>query len=597
MDGDEHQMSGASEPERGADRVFAVRGAVQADRNDRESILGSADELIRELMRRNELVPERMISCILTCTDDLDAEFPAVAARGAGLTTVPLLCTREMDVPGSMERVIRAMVHYYAPAEHEPAAHLPRRRPAAALGPTLGPVTISQVNYAKKLEQLPHYEGGMDLERARELYETDEVIKLASNESPWGPHPAVLEKVAEAAASANRYPDQYAALLRKRIAERYDFNPDGIAVSNGSCEILLAASLALCEPGAEIIYGWPAFSMYPQMAPLSGATEIRVPLNDRYEHDLEAMLAEITVATQLVLVCNPNNPTGTYLPAERIADFCERVPDHVTVILDEAYIEIQTVDDPFATVDLLRRFPNLVLLRTFSKVYGLAGLRCGYALGSARFRAAVDAVRQPFSINLLAQAAGAEAIRHQDDVEDRVARTVAERLDVEAQLHEIGLTDRRVADELLLDLARRSRRRRGRRGARQGGRDRPRRHPARAALATSASPTARREENAKFLEALRCDHLTRRLVATAPAWYNRPSMESTPNLTFRRPRGRRSACVFLAIGDLARRPAWAARSRCGPPIPKLKRTASPSGALSAGRRSRPWVRPCVRPPV
>ncbi len=115
-----HQMSGASEPERGADRVFAVRGAVQADRNDRESILSSADELIRELMRRNELVPERMISCILTCTDDLDAEFPAVAARGAGLTAVPLLCTREMDVPGSMERVIRAMVHYYAPAEHEP---------------------------------------------------------------------------------------------------------------------------------------------------------------------------------------------------------------------------------------------------------------------------------------------------------------------------------------------------------------------------------------------------------------------------------------------------------------------------------------------
>ena len=103
------------------ERVYAVRGAVQADRNDRESILAAADELIRELMRRNELEPEAMVSCILTCTDDLDAEFPAVAARGAGLTSVPLLCTREMNVPGSMERVIRAMVHYYAPAAHEPA--------------------------------------------------------------------------------------------------------------------------------------------------------------------------------------------------------------------------------------------------------------------------------------------------------------------------------------------------------------------------------------------------------------------------------------------------------------------------------------------
>ncbi len=294
------------------------------------------------------------------------------------------------------------------------------------------------IQYSKKLGQLPHYEGGMDLERARAMYETDEVIKLASNESPWGPHEAVIEAVAEAAAASNRYPDQYAALLRQRIAERYDFNPEGIAVANGSCEILLAASLALCEEGAELVYGWPAFSMYPQLAPLSGAREIRVPLN-RYEHDLDAMLVEITAATQLVLVCNPNNPTGTYHSAARIAGFLEQVPGHVTVILDEAYIELQVVDDPFSTVDLLKRFPNLVLLRTFSKVYGLAGMRCGYALGSSRFRVAVDAVRQPFSVNLLAQAAGAEAIRHQDDVEKRIALTVAERLDVEESLHEMGL--------------------------------------------------------------------------------------------------------------------------------------------------------------
>jgi histidinol-phosphate aminotransferase len=284
----------------------------------------------------------------------------------------------------------------------------------------------------------------MDLERARELYETSEVIKLASNESPWGPHPAVLEAVAEAAASANRYPDQYAALLRKRIAERYDFNPDGIAVSNGSCELLLAGALALCEPGAEIVYAWPAFSMYPQLAPLSGATDVRVPLNDAYEHDLDAMLTEITVATQMLLLCNPNNPTGTYIPAARIAEFLEQVPEHVTVILDEAYVEMQTVDDPFATVDLTRRFPNLVLLRTFSKVYGLAGMRCGYALGPARFRSAVDAVRQPFSVNLVAQAAGAEAIVHQDDVTRRVELTVAERIDVEEQLHDLGLRTART---------------------------------------------------------------------------------------------------------------------------------------------------------
>jgi histidinol-phosphate aminotransferase len=294
------------------------------------------------------------------------------------------------------------------------------------------------IQFAKKLEQLPHYEGGMDLELARQRYETEDVVKLASNESPWRPHGAVVDAIAAAGAGANRYPDQHAALLRRRIADRYDFDPAGIAVANGSCEILLAAALALCEPGAEIVYGWPAFSMYPQLGPLSGAREIPVPLAG-YEHDLGAMAAEITAATQLVLICNPNNPTGTYIQAARIAAFLERVPAHVTVILDEAYIELQVSDDPFATVDLLRRFSNLVLLRTFSKVYGLAGLRCGYALGSARFRGAVDAVRQPFSVNLLAQAAGAEAIIHQDDVERRVAATVAERIGMEEGLHSLGL--------------------------------------------------------------------------------------------------------------------------------------------------------------
>jgi len=296
------------------------------------------------------------------------------------------------------------------------------------------------VNFAEKLSRLPHYEGGMDLERARRTYDAEDVIKLASNESPWGPHPAVLDAIGEAAAGANRYPDQYAARLRGRIADRFERDPGGIAVSNGSCEILLAAALALCEPGAELVYAWPSFSMYPQLGPLSGAREIRVPLTDAYEHDLDAMAAEITVATQLVVVCNPNNPTGTCHPPERIGEFLERVPGHVTVILDEAYVEMQTLDDPDATVDLLPQFPNLVLLRTFSKVYGLAGLRCGYALCSAKFRAAVDAVRQPFSVNLLSQAAGAEAIRHGDDVLDRVERTVIERVGVEEELHEMGLT-------------------------------------------------------------------------------------------------------------------------------------------------------------
>jgi histidinol-phosphate aminotransferase len=152
------------------------------------------------------------------------------------------------------------------------------------------------------------------------------------------------------------------------------------------------------------------------------------------------MLEEVTAATQLLIVNNPNYPTGTYLPAERIGAFLDSVPDRVTVIVDEAYIEYQTVDDPDATLDLLPEHHNLVLLRTFSKCYGLDGLRVGSALCSPQFRAAVDAVRQPFSVNTIAQAAATEAIRHQDDVAERVEKNVVERVFVEEGLNEMGFT-------------------------------------------------------------------------------------------------------------------------------------------------------------
>jgi histidinol-phosphate aminotransferase len=295
------------------------------------------------------------------------------------------------------------------------------------------------ITFAEKLARMPGYKAGVPTGQAPEAIAAGRLAQLASNESPFPPHEAVVEAIGRAATSMNRYPDPDATLLRRRIAERYEAEPGRVAVGNGSCEILLAAADALCEPGAEIVYAWPAFSMYPYLPALTGAREVRVPLTADERHDLDAMAAEITAATQLVIVCNPNNPTSTYVPVAEIGAFLEQVPPHVTVILDEAYIEFQTVDDPDASLDLLRDFPNLVVLRTFSKAYGLAGLRVGYAIGSAGFRAAIDAVRQPFSVNALAQAAGAEAVQHQDDVLRRVTFTVAERLRVEEGVRELGL--------------------------------------------------------------------------------------------------------------------------------------------------------------
>ncbi len=295
------------------------------------------------------------------------------------------------------------------------------------------------VTFAEKLARMPGYQAGVPTGQAPEAIAAGEIAQLASNESPIPPHPKVVEAIAAAAGVMNRYPDPDATTLRRRIAERYEVEPGRVAVGNGSCEILLAAAEALAEPGAEILYAWPAFSMYPYLPALTGAREIRVPLAEGAVHDLDAMATEVTAATQLLIVCNPNNPTGTHIPAAEIGAFLERIPPHVTVILDEAYVEFQVDDDPDASLDLLDAFSNAVVLRTFSKCYGLAGLRVGYAIGSAGFRGAVDAVRQPFSVNALAQAAGAEAILHQDDVLRRVEGTVAERLRVEEGLREMGL--------------------------------------------------------------------------------------------------------------------------------------------------------------
>ncbi len=295
------------------------------------------------------------------------------------------------------------------------------------------------VTFAEKLARIPHYEPGTSLDDAKARAETSDAIKLASNESPFPPHPAVLEAISAAAHDLHRYPDPAASLLRRRIAERHETEPGRVAIGNGSCEILLAAAAALCEPDTEILFAWPSFSIYPYLAPLSGAREVRVDLDSEQRHDLDAFAAEITAATQLAIVCNPNNPTGTYVGVERIGAFLEDVPSHVTVIVDEAYVEYQATDDPDASLELLDRFPNLVLLRTFSKCYGLAGIRVGYALGSPQFRTAVDAVRQPFSVNAIAQAAAAEAILHQDDVTDRVERNLAERLFVEEGVRDLDL--------------------------------------------------------------------------------------------------------------------------------------------------------------
>ena len=291
------------------------------------------------------------------------------------------------------------------------------------------------LEFAARTRRIPVYPlaGGYDLGA--------DVAMLASNESSFGPLPSVVEAASRALGGANRYPDPSYVPLRRALADRYGIPPGRIALGNGSCDILLAAGEALLEPGSEVVYAWPAFSVYPHLAAASGARAIEVPLDSEDRHDLDAIATEITVATRLVMICNPNNPTSTALGLEEIDAFLRRVPSHVCVILDEAYCEFAlTLGDTYASLELLRKHPNLVLLRTFSKVYGLAGLRVGYALcGAEDFRVAVDQVRQPFYLNAAAQAAAVETLRHQDEVERRVTETIGARLEMVDGTRALGL--------------------------------------------------------------------------------------------------------------------------------------------------------------
>jgi histidinol-phosphate aminotransferase len=290
------------------------------------------------------------------------------------------------------------------------------------------------LEFSERISRLPSYPA------AGGYGEQLQLVRLASNESPYPPLAEVREAIERALGSLNRYPDPSASLLRRRLSERYGVPEARIAIGNGSCDILLAAGEALLEPGAELVYAWPSFSVYPHLSAASGARAVTVPLDEQERHDLPAMLREITVATRMAIVCNPNNPTSTAVPLAQIAAFLDEVPAHVCVIVDEAYCEFNLLDDPDASIELLEHHPNLMLLRTFSKVHGLCGLRVGFALcGSQALPRALDQVRQPFFCNALAQAAAVEALAHQDAVIDRVARNVAERISVDERLRALGL--------------------------------------------------------------------------------------------------------------------------------------------------------------
>jgi histidinol-phosphate aminotransferase len=268
----------------------------------------------------------------------------------------------------------------------------------------------------------------------------DRVVKLASNEGQFGPFPEALEAIARGAPELNRYPDGGAYKLRRALAEKHGVEFENVAVAAGADAVVMYLSLAVLDPGDDIVCGWPSFPSYVLDAIKLGAEPKRVPLTDQ-RYDVERILGEVGPRTKLVYLCNPNNPTGTMISRAEVETYFERVPDHVLTVLDEAYFEYVVEDDyPDGIEEHFKAGRRVLVLRTFSKIYGLAGLRVGYGISSPDVVAAIGKVKNAFDINQTAQDAALASLGNEEEIARRRARTAAGRAQLAETCAELGLT-------------------------------------------------------------------------------------------------------------------------------------------------------------
>jgi histidinol-phosphate aminotransferase len=278
------------------------------------------------------------------------------------------------------------------------------------------------------IRDLVPYEPGKPVEEVQRELGLEHVVKLASNEGQFGPFPAAVEALERAIAELNRYPDGGAFRLTTALAAKHGVEPANVALAAGADAVIMYLSLAVLDPGDEIVCGWPSFPSYVLDAVKMGAAPVQVPLTDD-TYDLEALLAAIIERTKIVYVANPNNPTGTMVSRAEFDAYFERVPEHVLTVLDEAYFEFVDADDyPDGIEEYLKRDGRRVLcLRTFSKMFGLAGLRVGYGVGPEDVVAAIRKVRNAFDLNEMSQAAALASLGNDAEVERRRAVTAAGR--------------------------------------------------------------------------------------------------------------------------------------------------------------------------
>ncbi|MFH0792918.1 MAG: histidinol-phosphate transaminase [bacterium] len=288
------------------------------------------------------------------------------------------------------------------------------------------------------LKTMQPYPPGKPIEEVQREYGLSDIVKLASNENPIGPSPKAAKAMRDSASEINRYPDGYAYALRHALAKFYGLQPDQFLFGNGSDEIFILLALSFLSPSENIVVSDLAFVRYQMAAQLVGAKWESVKMRD-WRHDLPGFVRAIGPTTRMVCLSNPNNPVGTYVTRAELEAFLPKIPRNILIILDEAYFEYSSAPDYPNGLDYLAAYPNLVVTRTFSKAYGLAGLRVGYAMGCAQLLADVERVRPPFNVNLPAQRAAVAALKDQTHVRRVATLNRREMKFVTATLSKIGL--------------------------------------------------------------------------------------------------------------------------------------------------------------
>jgi len=294
--------------------------------------------------------------------------------------------------------------------------------------------------FRSAIEGLVPYEPGKPVEEVQRELGLARVIKLASNEGQFGPFPAALAAIGRGAPELNRYPDGGAYRLRTALAEKHRVEFDSVALAAGADAVVMYLSLAVLDAGDEIVCGWPSFPSYVLDAIKMGAEPRRVPLTD-HRYDVDRILGEVTERTKIVYLCNPNNPTGTMVGRSQIDSYFERAPEHVLTVLDEAYFEyVDDPDYPNGIDEYFKEGRRVLVLRTFSKIYGLAGLRVGYGIAPAEVVAAIGKVRNAFEINQTAQDAALASLGEKDEIARRRRLTAEGRSYLEQVCAALGLT-------------------------------------------------------------------------------------------------------------------------------------------------------------